>query len=91
MSILVEICILQLKRGREAHNGALEVSTRNRFTRAYEVTGQLIKSISDATDKLLDLQKKLKEVNTEEKQKEFHRQLIMHYLLGQQRQNLQKC
>ena len=26
------------------------------------MTGQLIKSISDATDKLLDLQKKLKEV-----------------------------
>ena len=36
--------------------------------RAYEVAGQLIKSVSDATDKLMDLQKKLKDVNAEEKQ-----------------------
>ena len=36
--------------------------------RAYEVAGQLIKSVSDATDKLMDLQKKLKDVNAEDKQ-----------------------
>jgi len=35
--------------------------------RAYEVAGQLIKNVSDATDKLMDLQKKLKDVNEEEK------------------------
>ena len=35
--------------------------------RAYEVAGQLIKSVSDATDKLLDLQKKLKDVEEEVK------------------------
>ena len=34
--------------------------------RAYEVAGQLIKSVSDATDKLMDLQKILKEVNEED-------------------------
>ena len=33
--------------------------------RAYEVAGQLIKSVSDATDKLMDLQKKLKDVEEE--------------------------
>ena len=33
--------------------------------RAYEVAGQLVKSVSDATDKLMDLQKKLKEVEEE--------------------------
>ena len=32
----------------------------------YEVAGQLIKSVSDATDKLIDLQKKLKDVNEEQ-------------------------
>ena len=37
--------------------------------RAYEVAGQLIKSVSDATDKLMDLQKKLKDVEEETKQK----------------------
>ena len=37
--------------------------------RAYEVAGQLIKSVSDATDKLMDLQKKLKDVEEEKQQK----------------------
>ena len=37
--------------------------------RAYEVAGQLIKNVSDATDKLMDLQKKLKDVNEEKEQK----------------------
>ena len=37
--------------------------------RAYEVAGQLIKIVSDATDKLMDLQKKLKDVNEEQQQK----------------------
>ena len=30
--------------------------------RAYEVAGQLIKSVADATDKLMELQKKLKDI-----------------------------
>ena len=37
--------------------------------RAYEVAGQLIKSVSDATDKLMDLQKKLKDVEEETQSK----------------------
>ena len=37
--------------------------------RAYEVAGQLVKSVSDATDKLMDLQKKLKDVEEETVQK----------------------
>ena len=35
--------------------------------RAYEVAGQLIKNVADATDKLMDLQKKLKDVEEEAK------------------------
>ncbi len=35
--------------------------------RAYEVAGQLIKSVSDATDKLMTLQQKLKDVEEEVK------------------------
>ena len=48
--------------------------------RAYEVAGQLIKNVADATDKLMDLQKKLKEVNEEEKVQKHHLQSIMHCL-----------
>ena len=33
--------------------------------RAYEVAGQLIKNVADATDKLMELQKKLKDVEEE--------------------------
>ena len=43
-------------------NGVLELAQESEQPRAYEVAGQLIKSVSDATDKLMDLQKKLKDV-----------------------------
>ena len=56
-----------IEKGQEAINGILELAQESEMPRAYEVAGQLIKSVSDATDKLMDLQKKLKEVNEEEK------------------------
>ena len=37
--------------------------------RAYEVAGQLIKNVADATDKLLTLQQKLKDVEEEKESK----------------------
>ena len=57
-----------IEKGQEAINGILELAQDSEMPRAYEVAGQLIKSVSDATDKLMDLQKKLKDVE-EEKQK----------------------
>ena len=56
-----------IEKGQEAINGILELAQDSEMPRAYEVAGQLIKSVSDATDKLIDLQKKLKDVNTEDK------------------------
>ena len=56
-----------IEKGQEAINGILELAEDSQMPRAYEVAGQLIKSVSDATDKLMDLQKKLKDVNAEEK------------------------
>ena len=58
-----------IEKGQEAINGILELAQDSEMPRAYEVAGQLIKSVSDATDKLMDLQKKLKDVNKEEEQK----------------------
>ena len=58
-----------IEKGQEAIDGILELAQESQMPRAYEVAGQLIKSVSDATDKLMDLQKKLKEVNEEEKTK----------------------
>ena len=57
-----------IEKGQEAIDGILELAQESEMPRAYEVAGQLIKSVSDATDKLMDLQKKLKDVNAEEKQ-----------------------
>ena len=57
------------EKGQEAINGILELAQDSEMPRAYEVAGQLIKSVSDATDKLMDLQKKLKDVEEENKQK----------------------
>ena len=58
-----------IEKGQEAINGILELAEDGQMPRAYEVAGQLIKSVSDATDKLMDLQKKLKDVNEEQQTK----------------------
>ena len=39
-----------IEKGQEAINGILEVAQESDMTRAYEVAGQLIKSVSDATE-----------------------------------------
>ena len=58
-----------IEKGQEAINGILELAQESEMPRAYEVAGQLIKNVSDATDKLMDLQKKLKDVEEESKSK----------------------
>ena len=58
-----------IEKGQEAINGILELAQESEMPRAYEVAGQLVKSVSDATDKLMDLQKKLKDVEEESVQK----------------------
>lgn len=52
-----------IEKGQEALNGILELAQDTESPRAYEVAGQLIKNVSDATDKLIDLQKKLKDMD----------------------------
>ena len=54
-----------IEKGQEAINGILELAQESEMPRAYEVAGQLIKNVADATDKLMDLQKKLKEIEEE--------------------------
>ncbi len=54
-----------IEKGQEAINGIMELAGDSASPRAYEVAGQLIKNVGDVTDKLIDLQKKLKEVEDE--------------------------
>ena len=56
-----------IEKGQEAINGIMEVAEEGASPRAYEVAGQLIKSVADTTDKLIDLQKKLKDVEEDTK------------------------
>jgi hypothetical protein len=51
-----------IEKGQEAINGIMELAGEGGSARAYEVAGQLIKSVADTTDKLIDLQKKLKDI-----------------------------
>ena len=51
-----------VEKGQEALNGILEVAGEGGSARAYEVAGQIIKSVADTTDKLVDLQKKVKNI-----------------------------
>ena len=45
----------------------MELAGESASPRAYEVAGQLIKSVADTTDKLADLQKKVKDLDEDDK------------------------
>ncbi len=51
-----------VERGTEAVDGILELAKESDHPRAYEVAGNLIKQVADVTEKLGDLQKKMKEL-----------------------------
>ena len=51
-----------IEKGQEAVDGILEVAQAGDQPRAYEVAGQLIKHVGDVADKLVDLQKKVTEI-----------------------------
>ena len=54
-----------IERGQDAVEGILELAQESETPRAYEVAGNLIRQVADVTEKLVDLQtkmKKLKEV-----------------------------
>ena len=59
-----------IEKGQDALSGALDVATNTDHPRAYEVTGQLIKSVSDATEKLIDLQRKMQDIEEGPKSKQ---------------------
>ena len=51
-----------LDKGNEAIDGILSLAKEGEHPRAYEVAGQLIKTVSEVSQNLLDLQEKLKKV-----------------------------
>ena len=59
-----------IEKGQEAINGIMEVAGETASPRAYEVAGQLIKSVADTTDKLADLHKKVKDIEEDNPKKQ---------------------
>ena len=51
-----------IDKGNEAIDGILDLAKEGEHPRAYEVAGQLIKTVSEVSQNLLDLQDKLKKI-----------------------------
>jgi hypothetical protein len=56
-----------IEKGQEVLNGVMELAEETQSPRAYEVAGQLLKNVADNTDKLMKLQKDIKDVKEEVK------------------------
>ena len=61
-----------IEKGQEAVDGILELAQESDQPRAYEVAGQLIKHVGDVADKLVDLQKKVNDIEAPTKTKEIN-------------------
>jgi hypothetical protein len=59
-----------IEKGQEALAGILDVANNTDHPRAYEVAGQLVKSVSDATEKLIALQQKMQDLEEGPKKKQ---------------------
>ena len=57
-----EIFYRLVERGQDAIDGILELAKESEHPRSYEVAGQLIKNVADVTEKLGDLQEKMKKL-----------------------------
>ena len=54
-----------VEKGQEAINSVLELAQETDSARSYEVVGQLINTVADATEKLMENQKKLRDLEEE--------------------------
>ena len=54
-----------IEKGQEAVNGALELAQEGDSARSFEVAINGVKSIAEVSEKLLDLQKKIKDIDAE--------------------------
>ena len=52
-----------VERGQDAIEGILDIARESEHPRVYEVAGQLIKTVGETTEKLIDLQAKMKELD----------------------------
>lgn len=51
-----------IERGQDAITGILDLAKESEHPRTYEVAGQLIKTVSEVTERLIDLQEKMRKL-----------------------------
>ena len=67
-----------IERGQDAIDGILDLSKESEHPRAYEVAGQLIKTVGETAEKLIDLQQKMKKLeDNDEKIRDQHNHLYV--------------
>ena len=57
-----------IQKGQESLDLMMQFARESEHPRAFEVLSGMIKNVSDVTDRLMDLQKKTKDINKDEKQ-----------------------
>ena len=55
-----------VERGQDAIEGILDIARESEHPRVYEVAGQLIKTVGETTEKLIDLQHKMKQLDKDD-------------------------
>ena len=55
-----------VERGQDSIEGILDIARESEHPRVYEVAGQLIKTVGETTEKLIDLQAKVKELDKDD-------------------------
>lgn len=71
-----------IEKGRGALEDMIEVARASEHPRAFEVLSGLIKNTADVNDKLLDLNKKHKDINTKEKPQQVAGQTTNNLFVG---------
>ena len=61
-----EVFYVLVDSGQDAIEGILDIARESEHPRVYEVAGQLIKTVGETTEKLIDLQAKVKELDKDD-------------------------
>lgn len=69
-----------IEKGKDALENMIEVARESEHPRAYEVLSGLIKNVSDTNDKLMDLNKKQKQMDESETPAQVENQQNNYYL-----------
>jgi len=69
-----------IEKGKDALENMIEVARESEHPRAYEVLSGMIKNVSDVNDRLMDLNKKQKQMNESEKPAQVENQQNNYYL-----------